>query len=254
MRRYTGIGIAMLLAAMQAAGQIVQRMERDVLAETRLQQQLEQGPLLESEDLRKIALFSRFGREIRSLEEGILRRTALRLSQGDYAAAQKDWELALGKMVEREFQPDLDALVHGVLHQAYLEKDADFRPLASAVKFREEQQKAAYRERTRLDRLKTAVDEGKASDDFQIQPLILTENYATGARPVQRAEPEAATAESVAAQLEKVVVLCDTADDNARQAVLDLQEALQGETLQAMSNTSKMLHDTAKAIISNLKG
>src|SRR5688572_24046316 len=138
MRRFTSMGIAALLALMPAAGQIIQRMERDVAAPAE-PQKLEQGPLLDANALKKIALFSRFGRELRSEEGGILRRTALRLGQGDYAAAQQDWELALGKMTKREFQPDLDTLIHGVLHQAYLERNAAFQPLAAAVKFREEQ-------------------------------------------------------------------------------------------------------------------
>lgn len=249
------MGIVALLAVLPASGQqIIQRMERDVVAESRLQRQLEQGPLLDIDALHKIALSNRFGRDLRSEEEGILRRTALRLSQGDYAAAQKDWELALGKMMEREFQPDLDVLVYGVLHQAYLEKHADFQPLASAVKFREEQREAAYKERERLERLKSSFAEGKASNSLQIQPLVLAETFAAGVRPVQRAEPQIATAESIAAELQRTVALCDSADGNARQAILDLQKALQGEPLQTMSNAAKMLHDTAKAIINNAKG
>jgi hypothetical protein len=156
-------------------------------------------------------------------------------------------------MMEREFKPDLDALVHGVPPQAYLEQDANVQPLASTVQFREEQREAAYKERARLERLKGSFDEGKASNDLRIQPLILTETFAPGVRPVQRAEPQVATAESVSGQLQKTVALCDTADDNAQQAVLDLQKALDGQVLQTMSNVSKMLHDTAKPIINNMK-
>lgn len=242
-----------MLALTPATGQIIQRMEHDLAPASKLQQ-LEPGPPLDLNALKKIALFSHYGRELRSEEGGILRRTALRLSQGDYAAAQKEWELVLGKMEEREFQPDIDALVHGVLQQAYLERDATFHPLASAVKFREAQREAAYNERARLERLKGSFDEGKASSDLQIQPLILTEAFATGARPVQRAEPKAATAESVSAELLRTVELCDAADNNTQQAVLDLQNALENETLQTMSNAAKMLHDTAAAIINNKKG
>jgi len=255
MRRYTLIGIAALLAGMPAAGQqIIQRMERDVVAAVKLEQQLETAPLLGPGELQKIALFSRFGSELRSEENGILRRAALRLSKGDYAAARKDWELALGKMAEREYQPDVDALVNGVLQQAYIEKDAAFEPLANAIQFREQQQKLAYEDREGLERMKAVFDEGKPSADLKLRRLILAEKYATGVRPAQRAEPETPTADSVAEELQKVVVLCNTADDNAQQAVVDLQKALEGQTLQTMSNAAKMLHDTAKAIISNMKG
>ncbi len=254
MRRYTLIGIAVLLAEMPAFGQqIIQRMERDVVAEAKLQQQLEKAPLLELAELKQIALFRRFGRELRSEESGLLRRTALRLRQGDYALAQKDWESALGKMKEREFEPDVDALIHGVLQQAYLDKDINVQPLAAAVQFREQQREAVYQERPGLERMKASFDEGKASNDLRIRRLILAEKYAAGVRPVERVEPEPATAESVAKELQKIVVLCNTADDNVHQAVVDLQKALDGPTLQTMSNVSKMLHDTAKAIISNMK-
>ena len=253
MIRYTLIAIAASLAAMPAPGQIIQRMERDVLAAEKLQQTLEKAPLLALDDLQKIALFGRFSPNLRSEESGMLRRTALRLSQGDYASARKDWELALSKMKEREFEPDLDALVHGVLQQAYLDKNANFQPLRAAVEFREQQREAVYRERARLERLKASFDEGKASDDLQIQPLILTGKYAAGVRPVERAEPQPATADSVSTELQRIVALCNTADSNVQQAVADLHKALDGQILQTMSNASKMLHDTAKAIINNVK-
>ena len=253
MKRYTLIAIAALLAAMPAPGQIIQRMERDVLAAEKLQQTLEEAPPLALDDLKKIALFGRFSPDLRSEESGMLRRTALRLSQGDYASARKDWELALSKMKEREFEPDLDALVHGVLQQAYLDKNANFQPLRAAVEFREQQREAVYRERARLERLKASFDEGKASDDLQIQPLILTGKYAAGVRPVERAEPQPATADSVSTELQRIVALCNTADSNVQQAVADLHKALDGQILQTMSNASKMLHDTAKAIINNVK-
>lgn len=253
MRRCTSIWIAALLALMPAAGQIIQRMERDI-APAAKQQELERGPLLDTDALKKIALFSRFGRELRSEEGGILRRAALRLSQGNYAAAQQDWELALGKMIERQFQPNLDALVQGVLHQAYLERNATFQPLAAAVKFREEQREAAYTQRRRLERIKGSFDEGKVPRDLQIQPLILTATFAAGVPAVDRAEPQTATAESVSTELQRTIGLCDAADRNVQQAVLDLQEALANETLQKMSNAAKMLHDTAAAFINSKKG
>lgn len=256
MKRYILTGIAALLAGMPAVGQqIIQRMERDVAAEAKLAQQLGKGPLLGRDELHKIAQFTRFGPELRSEESGILRRAALRLKQGDYAKARNDWELALSKMKDREYQPDVDALVHGVLQQAYIEKDGTFEPLANAVRFREEQQKSVYEERTELERLKAVIDEGKASADVKLQRLVLAKEYAAGVRPARRTEPETPTADSVAEELQKIVVLCTTADDNAQQAVLDLQQALekQGQTLQTMSNAAKMLHDTAKAIINNMK-
>ena len=49
------------------------------------------------------------------------------------------------------------------------------------------------------------------------------------------------------------MALCNTADSNVQQAVADLHKALDGQILQTMSNASKMLHDTAKAIINNVK-
>jgi hypothetical protein len=254
MRRHTWFAIAALLAALPAPGQIIQRMERDVVAAEKLQAQLEKAPLLGLDELKKIALSGRFPRNLRPEEGGILRRTALRLSQGDYALARRDWETALGKMKEREFEPDVEALIHGVLKQAYLEKDVNFQPLAAAVQFREQQREAVYRERAGLERMKSVFDEGKASGDLRVQPLILADKYAIGVRPVQRAEAVTATTESVSSELQKIVVLCNTADDNAQQAVVDLQKALDGQILQTMSNASKMLHDTAKAITNNMKG
>lgn len=253
-RLYAGLGIAVLLAAMPAAGQIVQRMERDVLAATKPVQQLEKAPLVDLERLKKIALFTRFGRDLRSEETGILRRVGLRLSQGDYAAAQKDWELALGKMKDREFVPDVDVLVQGVLHYGYLDKEMHLYPLAAAVRFREEQREAAYQERTRLENWKATYEAGEVKGELQMRRLILPEEFATDVRAVQWTEPSVASTESVTEDLQKVVVLCAAADDNLQQAVLDLQKAMEGEPLQTLSSAAKMLYDTAKPIIGNLKG
>jgi hypothetical protein len=246
--------VVLVLFGMPATGQeIIQRMERDVVAATKLQPQLETAPLIELDELKQVALFRRFARNLRSEEIGILRRTALRLSQGDYAAAQKDWESLLGRMKEREFEPDVNALVRGVLQQAYLDKDLNFQPLAAAVQFREEQRDAAYQERTRLERLKADFDEGKGADNRLVRRLILAEKFAPGVRPVERAEAETVTADSVSEELQKIAVLCNVADANAKQAVADLQKALEGQILQTMSNVAKMLHDTAKPIIGNIK-
>ena len=242
MRGCALMGMAALLAALPAPGQIIQRMERDVLAETRPLQTLEEAPLLGLSDLKNIALSGRFPRDLRSEESGILRRAALRLSRGDYALASKDWQAALGRMKEREYEPDVDALIHSVLEQAYLDKDVNFKSLAAAVQFREQQREAAYQERSGLQRMKAVFDEGKASDDLRIRPLILAEKDAPGVRPSRRGEPVAATVDSVSSELQKIVVLCNTADDNAQQAVVDLQQALDGQVLQNMSNAAKMLH------------
>ena len=67
MKLYTLMGIAALLAVMPAAGQqIIQRMERDVVAAAKPEQQLPDAPLLSLAELQKIALFGSFGGKLRS--------------------------------------------------------------------------------------------------------------------------------------------------------------------------------------------
>ena len=250
MTRCTLMGFAVLLTVSPALGQqIIQRMERDIVVAAQPEQQLPDAPLLSLEELRRIALLSGFGKELRSEESGILRRTALRLSQRDYARARQDWELALGKMREREFEPDLDALIRGVLQQAYIDKNDDLRALAAAVRFRERQREAAYKERSRWERIKVAADEGNTPSKTGVPRLVLAESYAPGVQPVEWASQEELTAESVAEELQRVVVLCNTADENARLDVARLQQALEGQTLQTISNAFQMLHDAATAMI-----
>jgi len=119
------------------------------------------------------------------------------------------------KMTER----DVNALVQWVLRQSYLENAAEFSYYADKVRFFKTQKKAAR------ERLATLHKLGRTSNRWEAD--------------IKRWE----------AELKSV-------DDDAQLANIDMQNWLQKQqqALQMLSKMSKMLHDTAMAVIRKIGG
>lgn len=139
-----------------------------------------------------------------------------------------------------------------VLHQAYLEPDAGLKAESDRARFFNEQREAAYASKAELERTQAALRRGN-SRAATTRSVTLAETYRPGARAVAMGASKPAT---VAQDLQKITVLCNTADENSQMANLNLQNALQKQqqTLQTLSNVSKALHDTAMAVIRKIGG
>ena len=213
------------------------------------------SPPLDTKALGQIAAATRLPATVQERERVLLTRVSERLRHKDRAAAMQDSERAIRLIRGRGATPDVDTLTNWVLNQAYLETSPDLKMRANKIRFFNEQKGAAYASRAELERLRTTLLRRNAPRTATIRPVTLAPTYRPGGRAVSLGEPKTATVESVASDLQGVVMLCNKADENADAANIDLQNALknQQQTLQTMSNVSKVMHDTAKAIISNMR-
>ncbi len=201
-----------------------------------------------------MAVNDRLSGNVTEQETVAYKRVSERLRHKDRAAAQAEWTAAIRGTQRRGVRPDVEALAGYVLHHAYIAGSRELQSAAAELKFYETQRKAAYRSRADLARMRRNLDRGRRPQNASLRPLRLTKTYRPGARAVAYGEAEPATVDSVADQLQGIVVLCNQTEEKAERANIEMQNALQKQqqTLQTISNVSKMLHDTAMAIIRKL--
>jgi hypothetical protein len=238
-----------LLAAMPAAGQFK---ASGVPVRAKVEAApVQSAPTLDSAALGRIAATTQLTGDLQRQERTLLTRVSERLRHKNRAAAMQDWERVIGMIRGRGGASDVDALTNWVLKQAYLEQSKDLKMYADKVRFFNEQREAAYASRAELERLRSTLRGNSAPRATTIRAMTLAPAYRPGARAVSIGEPKPTTMESVVSELAGIVVLCNKADENAAMANLDLQNALQKQqqTLQTMSNVSKIMHDTAMAVI-----
>lgn len=138
---------------------------------------------------------------------------------------------------------DVNALVQWVLRESYLQQTEDLRFYAEKVKrFNDMKSKL----RGEIDRANAAV--APATSIARVAPGAIAVHKAS----VSAAQPKAQAGAPVRALEQQL----QTAGDDAQLANVDLQNILQKQqqTLQMMSNISKMLHDTAMAVIRKIGG
>jgi hypothetical protein len=151
---------------------------------------------------------------------------------------------------------DVNALVQHVLRDAYLENTQDLYFHASKVKYYNELKKSIRTELTkaREELAKYAGKEGTESVSYS--KTAFSTDY-TGAsasgQPEILTNPDGdvGTKEGLETYIENLEEKLNSVGDDAQLANVDLQNMLQKQqqTMQMMSNISKMLHDTAMAVI-----
>lgn len=129
---------------------------------------------------------------------------------------QSLWENYITDLVTHGGKIDVEELVQSVLSQSYLQTNNDLQTYAKKVKFYTEIRDQIRSEIKRLRDLENDID----------------------------------------CQIKRFEEKLDSVGDDAQLANVDLQNMLQKQqqTLQMMSNISKLLHDTAMAIIRKIGG
>ena len=154
----------------------------------------------------------------------VLQKIARRLSEDEIEEADSLWEGFVIGLVESGAPVDIDALVQWLTRSAYLESVRDLKNRADKVRFYNELKKSIRRE------IKRTRDFSKelASDIEELTAAQIIEN------------------------LEGILV---AVGEDGQIANFELQEALQKKQqfLQTLSNVFKTFHDTAMAVIRNLK-
>jgi hypothetical protein len=183
-------------------------------------------------------------RSLNTRQQSQLNQIARRLGQGlSYRQIQAQWEGFASQLSGSNI--DVNALVQSVLHQAYQQNQADLQLYADKVRFYNEQKEAIRGELTRMRGFKSSVDRGDRRTDFR--PNMSVWRVSSDYRPpkvIRSTDPLDALISKWEEELNAV-------GDDAQLANNDLQNVMQKQqqAMQTMSCMSKMLHDTAMAVI-----
>jgi hypothetical protein len=147
------------------------------------------------------------------------------LRHGDNERARTQWSQLIESQVNGAGVLDPNALVQVVLREAYLSTTEDLRYYAEKVRY--------------FNAVKKQIREHLAH-----------------LRAVQATFKKAALRSALETEIKKLEEQLNSLGDDAQLANVDLQNILQKQqqTLQMMSNISKMLFDTAQAIIRKIGG
>ncbi|HTM20177.1 MAG TPA: hypothetical protein VL172_06715 [Kofleriaceae bacterium] len=188
----------------------------------------------------------------RTLPKGVttasLRTLRKLLIAGKTDAAMVQWKAFLGKRAARFATVDVDALILWLMREAVLEQNRDLRQAADQMRYRNEQKQAIRRH---LDELRATSGAAKA----KVHGLSLPA-YRRGAAAARVRAPRTLTRAQLDAEAVKWQASLDHLGETDQMATVDLQMAMdrQQKLLQTLSNISKMLYDTAQAVIGNMKG
>lgn len=151
---------------------------------------------------------------------------------------------------------DVNALVQHVLRDSYLESTQDLYFYASKVKFFNELKKSIREELTNAREALSSQAGGEETDPLSYEKKAFSTDY-TGTG--ESGQPEIKTSsdgttttkKELETYIENLEEQLNSVGDDAQLANVDLQNMLQKQqqTMQMMSNISKMLHDTAMAVI-----
>lgn len=161
-------------------------------------------------------------------EQQALRDIAKLVTAHDTTAAKNRWSTLITTLNQKNLPMDINELMQYVLRESYLQTNRDLQYYADKVKFYNDQKEQIRREIAKLRQ--------------QLQ------NVPSGGPPHPPGSVNPANIANAIRQWEEKL---SSVGDDAQLANIDLQNKLQQQqqTLQTISNVSKMLNDTALAII-----
>jgi hypothetical protein len=154
------------------------------------------------------------------------------------AEARAQWTTRVVPVAGLRSEADLDALVQWVLREVYLETNKDLKSYADKVRY--------YNEVKR--ELRDDLAQARAGRPVRgVSPAP----YRAAGAAVRREPPRALSRAEQDQYVKSLEEKLRSIGDDAQLANVDLQNVLQKQqqTLQAMANIAKTLHDTAMAII-----
>jgi hypothetical protein len=174
--------------------------------------------------------------------------------RGPAEPASKAWAEWSAGYFTKANRGDLPAIEDWLLREAFVEPEPALAPLARRVRFHAERRDAVKRHVAELRRqLRALRDEKSTASVAGLQVAEKSEEGKPAATPLPARLLTKSTIETeIQAWEEKL----NSIGDDAQLANVDLQNTLQKQqqTLQMMSNISKMLHDTAMAVIRKIGG
>ncbi len=186
------------------------------------------------------------------------------------SAIEAKWAGYVGKLANEGGPIDVNELVQAVLREAYTANTQDLRFFAEKVKFYNELKKQIRDELTRARETfaGTAGQADTASVSFSAVSFDTTFygprdwdndgdlDYTNPSPTSGGTAPVVTTRGNLDAYIKGLEEKLNSVGDDAQLANVDLQNMLQKQqqTLQMLSNISKMLHDTAMAVIRKIGG
>lgn len=174
------------------------------------------------------------------------------LKRGAIDQANTRWQDFVGTLASGGGPVDPNALVQYVLRESYLQTVDDLRFFADKVKY--------FNTCKKLIREYVNELRGEAQSLQPWPRKLRVVTFRTAYVPGQTPAVESAARSFEKADLDRYIKELEqqlnTIGDDAQLANVDLQNALQKQqqTLQTMSNISKMLHDTAMSVIRKMGG
>jgi hypothetical protein len=197
------------------------------------------------------------GARARSLPKGMTRQEQASVAKvvsslrgGNTNAVKQDWGNLVTSMVKRKASPTEISTVMDVVLRSCLETNSQLRLLADKVRFYSEVERE-LRNLLRRMFLARSQAENKPVSVPVLTAIPTFDASNSSEQPSLALEQHMVTAEELEAEIEETEELMSTMGENAQVANIELQHQLQKQqqTVQMLSNVSKILHDTAMAVI-----
>ncbi len=172
--------------------------------------------------------------------------------KSDPDTANKAWAALVAKHGAGLDEPRVAGVARWLVRKSVLETAPKLAAVADRARFFTDQKAAIESQLGQMRKLKE-----KGPPPYELRALTLTATYAKGAPASKLATTATSLSGPAFAAVQKELEeKLSTVGDDAQLANVDLQNALQKQqqTLQMMSNISKMVHDTAMSTIRKIGG
>lgn len=184
-----------------------------------------------------------------------LKRIGAMIAQGrPTAEIQSRWSSLISNMRSEGATVDVNALIQMATKQAYAETNKDLQFYAEKVRYYNDL-KVSIREELNETRLRLSASKGVELTAVARQKVYALKPASYKRLVVRQGRPMSSKAD-YAAYIRKLEGVLASVGDDAQLANIDMQNMLQKQqqTVQMMSNISKMLHDTAMSVIRKMGG
>lgn len=170
------------------------------------------------------------------------------------AEIQSRWSSLISNMRSEGATMDVNALVQMATKQAYAETNKDLQFYAEKVRYYNDL-KVSIREELNETRRRMSASRGTQPSAVARQKLYALKPASYSRLVVRQGRPMSSKAD-YAAYIKRLEGELASVGDDAQLANIDMQNMLQKQqqTVQMMSNISKMLHDTAMSVIRKMGG
>ena len=177
-----------------------------------------------------------------------LKRLVRNLKVKNTAGAIKDWNAFSRSYFSKRTKKDVNTIISWILRESYLETNKNLAFYADKVRYFNEQKQAL---RKYLNELRHKSSKVRGTETVKVRPVVPRNKFQKGRDAFKFGPQKRMNKLQTKAAIGKIEQKLATIGDDAQLANIDLQNMLQKaqQTLQLMSNVSKMLHDTAMSII-----